>query len=75
MPEKSAAVKLPDWLEARYRELWDTFQKKQFSLEDAAEELKMHKDTKKEVSVILSELKNAGWLFSEPDPIDGRKRL
>jgi type I restriction enzyme M protein len=75
MPEKLTAVKLPDWLEARYRDLWGAFQKKQFSLEDAAEELKKHKDTKKEVSVILSELKNAGWLFSEPDPLDRRKRI
>jgi len=71
----TTTVKLPDWLEARYKDLWDKFKERQFTLEDAVGELKKHKDNKKEVSVILSELKNAGWLLSESDLQDGRKRL
>ncbi|MDD5447516.1 MAG: type I restriction-modification system subunit M N-terminal domain-containing protein, partial [Methanocellales archaeon] len=75
MNDTTTVVTLLGWLEARYDVLWGAFKDDQFSIEDAVEQLKNYKDTKKEVSVILSELKNAGWLSSELDPQDGRKRL
>lgn len=67
---------LPNWLETRYRILWDSFGDSEFSFDDAVEVLeKKNKDKKDEVSVFLSELRKAGWLLTELDPSDARKRI
>ncbi len=52
--------------------LWDKFKDKSFSFEDAKKTLK---EDNKFLSVVLSEMKNEGWLTLELDPEDARKRL
>ena len=69
-------TELPNWLETRYGILWDSFGDSQFTFDDAVEVLeKKNKDRKDEVSVFLSELRKAGWLLTELDPSDARKRI
>lgn len=71
-----AELQLLKWVEARYKFLWDAFSEKPFVLEDAVSVLKEKtKDGDKEVPVVLSELRKAGWLDSELDPKDGRRRI
>ena len=62
----------PPWLVKRYMKLWDRFKDKSFSFEDAQKTLK---EDNKFLSVVLSEMKNEGWLTLELDPEDARKRL
>jgi len=70
---------LPDWINKRYEILWGSFQSSPFRLEEAANRLNKGidgiKDTKREVVVILSELKKDGMLKVEFDPDDARKRI
>ncbi len=67
---------LPQWLEVRYDLLWAEFQDSPFGLEDASQILiEKKKDTEKEVPVFISELRKAGWLTTELDPVDARKRI
>ncbi|MEA2016616.1 MAG: class I SAM-dependent DNA methyltransferase [Actinomycetota bacterium] len=70
---------LPDWVDKRYKILWDSFQSSPFRLEEAAKILNKGiddiKDSKKEVVVILSELKKEGILKVNFDPDDARKRI
>ena len=62
----------PPWLVKRYMKLWDKFNDRDFSFEDAKKTLK---EDNKFLSVVLSEMKNEGWLTLELDPEDARKRL
>ena len=62
----------PPWLVKRYMKLWDRFKDKSFSFEDAQKTLK---EDNKFLSVVLSEMKNEGWLTLELDPEDARKRI
>jgi type I restriction enzyme M protein len=64
---------LPKWLQLRYAALWAVFQKIAFSHDQAAELLK--EENERLISVILSELKKAGWLTLQLHPDDSRKRL
>lgn len=69
-------TELPNWLETRYGILWGSFGDAQFTFDDAVEVLEnKNKDKKDEVSVFLSELRKAGWLWTELDPSDARKRI
>ena len=52
--------------------LWDKFEDKEFSFEEAQKALK---EDNKFLSVVLSEMKKEGWLTLELDPEDARKRL
>lgn len=63
---------LPKWIQTRYALLWNRFKEKDFSHEDAT---KLIKEKKEVVSVFLSDLKKAGWLKIDLDPIDSRKRI
>jgi len=68
--------KLPDWLERRYRILWDTFGKSTFKFEDASKALmEQNKDPREQVPVFLSELRKAGWVFAESDIRDARQKV
>ena len=68
--------KLPNWLQTRYTMLWDSFGDSRFTFNEAVEVLeKKRKDRKEDVSVFLSELRKAGWLRTELDPSDARKRI
>ncbi len=52
--------------------LWDKFNDKDFSFEEAQKALK---EDNKFLSVVLSEMKKEGWLTLELDPEDARKRF
>jgi type I restriction enzyme M protein len=67
---------IPEWLEKRYKILWDTFQGSPFRFEVAAKILKekIH-DDKKQINVILSELRKKGWLKVKMDTVDARKKI
>jgi len=67
---------IPEWLEKRYKILWDTFQGSPFRFEAAAKILKekIH-DDKKQINVILSELRKKGWLKVKMDTVDARKKI
>lgn len=61
------------WLMRRYLVLRSVFQnKKKFSFKEAQETLQ---DDSRIVNLCLSELRKFGWLESESDPKDGRKKL
>lgn len=69
-------ITLPKWLEERHSKLWEKFGDSGFKIEDAVEFL--GKDSgveKEEITVVLSELRKAGWLRVELDPEDARKRI
>jgi len=63
---------LPKWLMQRYSLLWVKFKDKEFNHEQATKTLP---DDERMVSVILSEMRKAGWLEMRLDPEDARKRL
>ena len=63
---------LPNWLQNKYSVLYNEFEDKKFSREDA---VKILGQDKKTVSVILSDLKKSGFLKIETDPNDARKSL
>jgi type I restriction enzyme M protein len=67
---------IPEWLEKRYKILCDAFQGSPFRFEAAAKILKekIH-DDKKQINVILSELRKKGWLKVKMDTIDARKKI
>ncbi|MEM3803783.1 MAG: type I restriction-modification system subunit M N-terminal domain-containing protein, partial [Conexivisphaerales archaeon] len=70
------ASELPRWLQARYSILWDEFNERKFSYEEAAEILiNKNKDDWHQVPVYLSELRKAGWLITEQNQKDSRKKL
>lgn len=67
---------IPAWLEKRHEILWESFQDSTFRFDDAAAALKekMH-DSERQINVFLSELRKRGWLETEFDPEDARKRI
>jgi len=67
---------IPTWLEKRHKILWEFFQDSTFRFDDAAAALKekMH-DSERQINVFLSELRKRGWLETEFDPEDARKRI
>ena len=65
---------IPKWLQKRYSKLLNDLGKKEFKFEAARKILS--KDQEKIVSIIISELKRAGWLnITKLDPNDSRKRF
>lgn len=62
---------LPEWAFVRYAKLWSKFKNKDFSYEEAKNLLK----EKTAMSVLLSELKDAGWIEVKLNPQDTRKRI
>jgi len=62
---------LPKWIMKKYSTLWRTFKEEEFNHEQASEALHDIKMT----SVILSDLKKAGWLDIKLHPGDSRKRI
>ena len=63
---------LPKWLMQRYSLLWVKFKDEEFNHEQATKTLP---DDGRMVSVILSEMRKAGWLEMRLDPEDARRRL
>jgi type I restriction enzyme M protein len=68
---------IPKWIEKRHQVLWDAFQDRPFRFENAASLLKekMQDTEEQHVNVVLSELRKRGWLRTELDPEDARKRI
>lgn len=62
---------LPKWIMQRYSALWNKFKDKEFNHEEAFKTL----DKDKMLSIVLSELRQAGWLEMKLDPDDARKRI
>jgi len=62
---------IPTWLMKRYAKMWKKFQTKPFNYEDVLSLLK----EKEAISVILSELRKAGWIEAKLNPEDTRKRI
>ena len=65
------AEPLPKWIMKAYSKLWTKFKNKEFNHDEASKTL----NDDKMVSIILSELKQAGWLEIRLHPEDSRKRL
>ncbi len=64
---------VPIWIIKRYKELWGSFQDKEFTFGDASKSLK-EKD-EKFVSVTISRLRKLGWINVKLSKDDNRKRL
>jgi hypothetical protein len=62
---------LPKWIMYRYSVLWNKFGDKEFNHNDAFKVL--NKD--KMLSIVLSELRQNGWLEMKLDQKDARKRV
>lgn len=62
---------LPKWVMQRYSRLWASFGSNEFQHKDAFSALKYDEMT----SVVLSNLKRAGWLEVKLAHNDGRKRI
>lgn len=63
----------PKWLMRRFLLLRNVYGiKKKFSFKEAEETLG---DDSRIVNLCLSELKKRGWIESEPDPQDSRRKL
>ncbi|TES92695.1 MAG: SAM-dependent DNA methyltransferase [Candidatus Cloacimonadota bacterium] len=64
------------WIEKRYTALWEEFKDMSFKFDEARKVLKdALKDDKKQVNVILSELRKANMLTADFDKEDARKRI
>lgn len=68
-----ATKPVPNWIEQRYALLWKEKAGRKFGFDDAAKILSQ--DKKPIVSIVLSELRRAGWLKVETNEDDTRKRF
>jgi type I restriction enzyme M protein len=67
---------IPNWLEKRYKILWDEYHDNDFRFEDAAKVLKEKmQDSEDQINVFLSELRKQKLLKVEFDSEDARKRI
>lgn len=64
---------IPKWVWIRYAKLWQKFESKPFTFEQAQKELKFL--DRNAISVLFNELKNAGWIAVDLDQVDSRKRI
>ncbi|MBN2251879.1 MAG: SAM-dependent DNA methyltransferase [Candidatus Altiarchaeota archaeon] len=67
---------IPNWVENKYKSLWEAYKTKDFRMDDAEKTL-LGSDVDKAhgAAVILSELRKAGWIVTKPDPKDARKTI
>lgn len=73
---KKPEISLQKWLVKRHSALENAFGSSVFTMPQAAGELeKNFNDRKEDVNVILSELKKAGWLKVQMNPVDSRKKI
>jgi len=63
---------LPKWEMRAYAALWNKYKSKEFGHEEACKILKQKKEV---VSVLLSDIKKAGWVEAKLDQKDSRKRV
>ena len=62
---------LPKWIMYRYAKLWNSYNSKEFTFEQAEKILKNNKG----INVFLSDLRKAGWLNIGLNEMDTRKRI
>lgn len=67
------AETIPNWLLQRYAVLYRKYKDKEFIFKDAMKAIK--ENDKIYASMVLSELRKAGWLEIKIDPSDARKRI
>ncbi|MCK4396632.1 SAM-dependent DNA methyltransferase [candidate division WOR-3 bacterium] len=69
-------MEMKKWLENRYKMLWNSFESRPFRHDEAVNVLKDgFNDSVEQVTIALSELRQAGYLVSQMDPKDARKRI
>ena len=69
-------MEIKKWLENRYKMLWNSFENRPFRHNEAVNVLKDgFNDSVEQVTIALSELRQAGYLVSQMDPKDARKRI
>jgi len=67
---------IPNWVQKRYLTLLEKFKASPFYFEEVAKTLKERfGDSEEQTKVILSELKNWGYLKTKRDPQDARKKI
>jgi type I restriction enzyme M protein len=67
---------LPKWIEKRYLTLRETFSDETFRFEDAARALhEAYQDDKRQINVVLSQLRKGGVLTVEMDQDDARRKI
>lgn len=67
------AETIPNWLLQRYAILFRKFREKEFTFNEAMKAIK--EDDKVYASMVLSELRKAGWLVIKINPDDARRRI
>lgn len=67
------AETIPNWVLQRYAVLFRKYKDKEFTFKEAMKTIK--EDDKVYASMVLSELRKAGWLEIKIDPQDARKRI
>ena len=65
-------MELPMWMLKKYAEIWKSKKAQNFTLDECT---KIIKQDKAITAVILSNLRKAGLLNVEFDPVDSRKRV
>lgn len=69
-------MEMKKWLENRYKMLWNSFENRPFRHIEAVNVLKDgFNDSVEQVTIALSELRQAGYLVTQMDPKDARKRI
>ena len=66
-------IAMPKWIQQRYAVLWSIKRDKSFNHVEAMKILGEKESIL--ISVFISELKKAGWIESQLNPDDARKRL
>ena len=66
-------IAMPKWIQQRYAVLWSVKKDKKFTHEEAMKIIGEKEPIL--ISVFISELKKAGWLESQLNPDDARKRV
>ena len=67
---------IPNWVQKRYLALAEKFKSSPFNFEKAVNVLRERfEDSEAQTKVVLSELKNAGYLKTKKDPQDARKKI
>ena len=67
------AKTIPNWLLQRYAVLFRKYRNKEFTFKEAMKVIK--EEDKVYASMVLSELRKAGWLEIKINPEDARKRI
>ena len=62
---------LPKWMLRKYAQIWKIFKEDRFTADNLVEKLKEDKEI---ILVLISRLRQKGWLITEQDEEDQRRR-